>query len=58
MFVQALIALAIAGLIVGGMILLLRKKTLPLPPLPFLKARSPEESLQAEAALLELAQRA
>jgi hypothetical protein len=58
MFVQALIALAIAGLIVGGVVLLLRKKTLPLPPLPFLKVRSPEELLQEEAALMDLAQRA
>ena len=55
---QVLIALAIAGLIVGGVVLLLGKKRLPLPPLPILRARSPEERLQEEAALLELARRA
>ena len=58
MFAQALIALAFAGLVVGAVFLLQRKKTLPLPPLPFPKVRSPEESLQEEASLMDLAQRA
>jgi hypothetical protein len=57
-FMQALIALAIAGLIAGGVVLLLRKKTLPLPLVPFLKARTPEMVREEDAALRELAQKA
>jgi hypothetical protein len=57
-FVQVLIVLTIAGLIVGGVVLLLSKKKLPLPPLRIRKARSPEMLQQEEAALIELAQRA
>lgn len=57
-FVQALIVLTIAGLIVGGVVLLLSKKKLPLPPLRIRKARTPEMLQQEEAALMELAQRA
>jgi hypothetical protein len=57
-FVHALIALTIAGLMVGGVVLLLSKKKLPLPPLRIRKARPPEMVQQEEAALMELAQRA
>ena len=57
-FVHALIVLTIAGLIGGGVVLLLSKKKLPLPPLRIRKARPPEMLQQEEAALMELAQRA
>ena len=57
-FVYALIVLTIAGLIGGGVVLLLSKKTLPRTPLRIRKARPPEMVQQEEAALMELAQRA
>jgi hypothetical protein len=57
-FVNASVVLAIAGLIVGGVVLLLRKKQLPLPPIPLLRAKPRAMSPQEEAALSEQAQRA
>jgi hypothetical protein len=54
-FVNALIVLAIAGLIVGGVVFLLSKKKLPLPPIRILKSRSPATS-EEKTALVELAQ--
>ena len=56
-FVYALVVLAIAGLMVGGVVLLLRKKKLPLPPIPILRAKPRALSPQEESALSEQAQR-
>ena len=50
---HALMVLAIAGLIIGGAIVLLSRKKLPVPPLRIRK-RPPEMSSQEEAALNEL----
>ena len=57
-FMHALIVVVVAGLIVGGVALLLTEKKLPLLPMPSRKAKPPERSLQEEAVLMELAQRA
>jgi hypothetical protein len=56
--VNAFVVVAILGLIVGGLVLLLRKKPLPLPPIPLLRAKPRAMSPQEEAALSEQAQSA
>jgi hypothetical protein len=53
---QAIIALAIAGVVLGGVsILVMRKKKLPLPPMRLPRAKGSEVSPQAGADLTELA---
>jgi len=53
--VPALIALALAGLIAGGVILVRARKKSPVPSAPFLRMRPQESSPEDRAALTELA---
>jgi hypothetical protein len=53
---QALIGVAIAGLFIGGVVILLRKRKLDLPPLRIPRAKGPEVSPQGKADLMGLAQ--
>jgi hypothetical protein len=53
---QVLIVVAIAGLFVGGVVILLRKKKLALPPLRIPRAKGPEVPPQGKADLMGLAQ--